>query len=52
MAADSTDKTYLVLTAVGADPIAITDNLNFGNPYKPENFWQLREAVEGIAEAE
>jgi phosphoribosylformylglycinamidine (FGAM) synthase-like enzyme len=25
--------------------------LNFGNPYKPENFWQLREAVEGIAEA-
>jgi phosphoribosylformylglycinamidine (FGAM) synthase-like enzyme len=29
----------------------VTDNLNFGNPYKPENFWQLREAVEGIAEA-
>ena len=29
----------------------MTDNLNFGNPYKPENFWQLREAVEGIAEA-
>ncbi|HEX4638070.1 MAG TPA: AIR synthase-related protein, partial [Chthoniobacterales bacterium] len=27
------------------------DNLNFGNPYKPENFWQLREAVEGAAEA-
>jgi len=25
--------------------------LNFGNPYKPENFWQLREAVEGVAEA-
>src|SRR6266536_1484680 len=25
--------------------------LNFGNPYKPENFWQLREAIEGIAEA-
>jgi phosphoribosylformylglycinamidine synthase len=25
--------------------------LNFGNPYKPENFWQLREAVEGAAEA-
>ncbi|MEP6777611.1 MAG: AIR synthase-related protein, partial [Chthoniobacterales bacterium] len=23
---------------------------NFGNPYKPENFWQLREAVEGVAE--
>ena len=28
----------------------MTDNLNFGNPYKPENFWQLREAVEGVAE--
>ena len=29
----------------------MTDNLNFGNPYKPEIFWQLREAVEGAAEA-
>ncbi len=32
-------------------PLAVTDNLNFGNPYKPENFWQLRECVEGLAEA-
>jgi len=39
------------LTCSGARPLAITDCLNFGNPYKPENFWQLREAVEGIAEA-
>jgi len=39
------------LTCAGAKPLAVTDNLNFGNPYKPENFWQLREAVEGIAEA-
>jgi phosphoribosylformylglycinamidine synthase II len=39
------------LTCSGARPLAITDNLNFGNPYKAENFWQLREAVEGIAEA-
>jgi phosphoribosylformylglycinamidine synthase len=31
--------------------LAVTDCLNFGNPYKPENFWQLREAVEGVAEA-
>ena len=31
--------------------LAVTDNLNFGNPYKPENFWQMREAVEGLAEA-
>ncbi len=39
------------LTCSGAKPLAVTDNLNFGNPYKPENFWQLREGVEGIAEA-
>src|SRR5882757_5111937 len=38
------------LTCSGARPLAVTDNLNFGNPYKPENFWQLRESVEGIAE--
>jgi phosphoribosylformylglycinamidine synthase len=38
------------LTCSGATPLAVTDNLNFGNPYKSENFWQLREAVEGIAE--
>ena len=39
------------LTCSGAVPLAVTDNLNFGNPYKPENFWQLRECVEGLAEA-
>ena len=39
------------LTCSGARPLAVTDNLNFGNPSKPENFWQLREAVEGMAEA-
>jgi phosphoribosylformylglycinamidine synthase len=39
------------LTCSGATPLAVTDNLNFGNPYKPENFWQLRQAVEGLAEA-
>ncbi len=39
------------LTCSGARPLAVTDNLNFGNPYKPDNFWQLREAVEGVAEA-
>ncbi|MEP6698386.1 MAG: phosphoribosylformylglycinamidine synthase subunit PurL [Verrucomicrobiota bacterium] len=39
------------LTCSGATPLAVTDNLNFGNPYKPENFWQLREAVNGMAEA-
>ncbi|MFL6515485.1 MAG: phosphoribosylformylglycinamidine synthase subunit PurL [Chthoniobacterales bacterium] len=39
------------LTCSGARPLAVTDNLNFGNPYKPENFWQIREAVEGLGEA-
>src|SRR6516225_77198 len=39
------------LVCSGATPLAVTDNLNFGNPYHPENFWQLREAVEGLAEA-
>jgi phosphoribosylformylglycinamidine synthase len=39
------------LTCSGARPLAVTDCLNFGNPYKPENFWQLREATEGVAEA-
>src|ERR1700730_12985179 len=39
------------LTCSGAKPLALTDCLNFGNPYKPQNFWQLREAVEGVGEA-
>lgn len=39
------------LACSGAVPLAVTDNLNFGNPHNPENFLQLREAVEGLAEA-
>jgi phosphoribosylformylglycinamidine synthase subunit PurL len=39
------------LVCSGAKPLAVTDNLNFGNPYHPANFWQLCEAVEGLAEA-
>jgi phosphoribosylformylglycinamidine synthase subunit PurL len=39
------------LTATGADPIAATDNLNFGNPERPEIMGQLVEAVRGIGEA-
>ena len=35
----------------GARPKAITNNLNFGNPKKPEVYFQLREAVAGIGEA-
>jgi phosphoribosylformylglycinamidine synthase subunit PurL len=39
------------LVCSGASPLAMTDNLNFGNPYKPEAFYQLRECVAGLAEA-
>ena len=39
------------VVATGARPLAITDCLNFGNPEKPEVFWELKEAVEGMAEA-
>ncbi|MCM3766858.1 phosphoribosylformylglycinamidine synthase subunit PurL [Neobacillus niacini] len=35
----------------GAEPLAITDNLNFGNPDKPEVFWQIEKAADGISEA-
>ncbi len=35
----------------GGVPIAITNCLNFGNPYKPENYWQFSQAVEGMGEA-
>ncbi|MGB8167084.1 MAG: phosphoribosylformylglycinamidine synthase subunit PurL [Chthoniobacteraceae bacterium] len=38
------------LACSGASPIAVTDNLNFGNPHNPENFWQLVECVDGLAE--
>lgn len=39
------------VVATGATPLAVTDCLNFGNPEKPENFWQFREAVLGMSEA-
>jgi phosphoribosylformylglycinamidine synthase subunit PurL len=35
----------------GAEPLAITDNLNYGSPEKPEIFWQLEKSVDGMAEA-
>ncbi len=35
----------------GGIPLAITDCLNFGNPYDPEVFWQFTQAVEGLSEA-
>ena len=39
------------LSCVGAEPIAVTDNLNFGSPEKPIGYWQLASACRGIAEA-
>jgi phosphoribosylformylglycinamidine synthase len=39
------------LTAVGARPLAITDNLNFGNPERPEIMGQFVGCIRGIAEA-
>jgi phosphoribosylformylglycinamidine synthase len=37
------------LLCVGCRPLGLTDNLNFGNPEKPEQFWYFRRAVEGLA---
>ncbi|MFN3576976.1 MAG: AIR synthase related protein, partial [Tabrizicola sp.] len=42
---------YRNLTAVGALPLATTDNLNFGNPEKPEIMGQFVGALQGIGEA-
>ena len=39
------------LSCVGAEPLAVTDNLNFGSPEKPVGYWQLAKACQGIAEA-
>lgn len=35
----------------GGTPLAITNCLNFGNPYKPEIYWQFSKAIEGMGEA-
>lgn len=35
----------------GGQPLAITDCLNFGNPEKPEIFWQIQKSADGISEA-
>jgi phosphoribosylformylglycinamidine synthase len=39
------------LSAVGAEPVAATNNLNFGNPERPEIMAQIVETIEGMAEA-
>ena len=39
------------VVCVGAEPVAITNCLNFGNPYDPEVYWQFKEAVRGMGDA-
>ncbi len=39
------------LSCVGAEPVAVTDNLNFGSPEKPIGYWQLASACAGLSEA-
>ncbi|MDP7578814.1 MAG: phosphoribosylformylglycinamidine synthase subunit PurL [SAR202 cluster bacterium] len=39
------------VSCVGAEPIALTDCLNFGNPEKPEIYYQLEESIKGMTEA-
>lgn len=39
------------VVCVGAQPVAITNCLNFGNPYDPEVYWQFKESIKGMGEA-
>ena len=38
------------ITCAGGEPVAITNCLNFGNPYKPEVYWQFVHAIKGMSE--
>ncbi|MEZ5831991.1 MAG: phosphoribosylformylglycinamidine synthase subunit PurL [Dongiaceae bacterium] len=49
--AQAVAETWRNLTAVGATPLAITDNMNFGNPQRPEIMGQFVGCIEGMAEA-
>ncbi|APH57509.1 Phosphoribosylformylglycinamidine synthase [Granulibacter bethesdensis] len=49
--AQAVAETWRNLTAVGAHPLAITDNMNFGNPQKPEIMGQFAAAIRGMREA-
>ena len=42
---------YRNLSCVGAEPVAVTDCLNFGSPEKPDGYFQLAECIEGMSEA-
>jgi phosphoribosylformylglycinamidine synthase len=49
--AQAVSESWRNLTAVGATPLAITDNMNFGNPQRPEIMGQFVGCIEGMAEA-
>ncbi|HEV2546055.1 MAG TPA: phosphoribosylformylglycinamidine synthase subunit PurL, partial [Stellaceae bacterium] len=49
--AQAVAETWRNLTAVGALPLAITDNMNFGNPERPEIMGQFVQCIEGMREA-
>jgi phosphoribosylformylglycinamidine synthase len=44
-------ESYRNLCASGAEPAAVTDCLNFGNPERPETMWQFAECVRGLGDA-
>ena len=39
------------IVCAGGEPVAITNCLNFGNPYKPEVYWQFVSAIKGMGDA-
>lgn len=39
------------VSCAGGDPMVVTDGLNFGNPDKPDRYWQFKKCIEGIADA-
>ena len=49
--AASVAEAYRNLSCVGAEPVAVTDCLNFGSPEKPGAYYQLAACIEGMAEA-
>lgn len=48
-AAHSLATAYRHVVAAGGEPLAALDNINAGNPEKPEQFWYFKEMVEGLA---
>jgi phosphoribosylformylglycinamidine synthase subunit PurL len=50
-AAAAVAEAYRNLSCVGAEPVALTDCLNFGSPEKPDAYYQLVACIEGMAEA-